>query len=333
MAGTVPLRQIDRLRLIIETQRLANASYMDGDDLMLLVTERTRVIAGADGAMLATVDGDELVCRAASGSAAGRLGGRVRLQAGLLGLCVGTAECLRCEDTETGPGVDRDACRRAGVRSLVAVPLMHDGRAFGVLEVVAEEPSRFSEPDVDALQLAVSLVAGSLVRATDYGIESHKAMHDGLTGLPNRALLMDRLRQVVEKARRLGTGVAVFFIDLDGFSAVNDRYGRATGDELLCAVAREMAAVLRASDTLARFGADEFVVVCDHADEIVGSIVTDRVAEAMRRVSASSPTYGDVTATVGAAWSPAGELSADEMLAAADASMYQAKRRRPEATS
>ncbi|HLI24369.1 MAG TPA: sensor domain-containing diguanylate cyclase [Acidimicrobiales bacterium] len=324
------LRRIDRLRLIIEVQRLVRAATLDGDEMARVVTERAQTVTGAHGAVLAMLDGDELVCRSASGSVATAVGVRVPLYGTLSGLCVRTASRLRCDDSELDPRVERDACRRWGVRSLAAVPLLHNATAAGVLAVVAEESDHFEEADADALELVATLLAGAGFDAFDHQPRSHAALHDSLTGLPNRVLLMDRLQQALNKVRRLDTGVAVFFVDLDGFSAVNESYGHDTGDDLLQQVAKALTETLRGGDTLARYGGDEFVVVCENADEAVGAAVTDRITEAVRRVATSAPVFASVTATVGMAWGAGPNCDADELLAAADASVYQAKRaRRP----
>ena len=95
---------------------------------------------------------------------------------------------------------------------------------------------------------------------------SRQAVHDSLTGLPNRALLADRLTQALAGAARRDAPVSVLFLDLDQFKTVNDANGHLIGDELLVKVAARLGTAIRPSDTLARFGGDEFVVVCEDAD-------------------------------------------------------------------
>src|SRR2546423_8440270 len=92
---------------------------------------------------------------------------------------------------------------------------------------------------------------------------SHKAMHDALTGLPNRTLFLDRLKHAVMRAKRHHTLMAVMFLDLDGFKPINDTYGHDAGDRLLLALAGRLQDGLRASDTAARFGGDEFMILCE----------------------------------------------------------------------
>jgi GGDEF domain-containing protein len=125
--------------------------------------------------------------------------------------------------------------------------------------------SRACQPLVSVL-IALLVLSLGTGRARALGLVSEKigqlsyqAMHDGLTGLPNRALLTDRADQMLARARRTDSRVAVLFIDLDGFRQVNDTYGHAAGDELLKTVASRLSSVLRGSDTVGRQGGDEFV--------------------------------------------------------------------------
>jgi diguanylate cyclase (GGDEF)-like protein len=156
---------------------------------------------------------------------------------------------------------------------------------------------------------------------------AHQALHDTLTGLPNRALLLDRLSQAIVRSERTGTDTAVLFLDLDRFTWVNDSLGHAGGDELLVAVADRLRSQLRSEDTLARFGDDEFVVLCDGL-----RFGSDAVQTADRLVAALSVPFhlGDrtisVTASIGIAHaSTTPEGSAGEILRDADSAMHRAK--------
>jgi diguanylate cyclase (GGDEF)-like protein len=156
---------------------------------------------------------------------------------------------------------------------------------------------------------------------------AHKALHDHLTGLPNRDLLQDRLKHAVTRAKRHQSLIGVMFLDLDGFKPINDSLGHDVGDQLLVALARRLEEGLRGSDTPARFGGDEFVVLCeDVADE--QHVIS--IAERLQRAIAEPFMIGDhelsVRASMGVVVSDGREDGAEELLRNADAAMYRAKR-------
>ncbi|QFU00151.1 putative diguanylate cyclase YegE [Halomonas sp. THAF5a] len=156
---------------------------------------------------------------------------------------------------------------------------------------------------------------------------THAAQHDALTGLPNRALLADRLRVAMAQADRSGQRLAVVFIDLDGFKAVNDTHGHDMGDRLLVALAERMQGELRASDTLARLGGDEFVVVLlDLASDEEGERVIDRLLAATAAPVEVAGRRLQVSASLGVAYYDAAEGGdEDQLLRHADQAMYRAK--------
>ncbi len=155
---------------------------------------------------------------------------------------------------------------------------------------------------------------------------THEAMHDSLTALPNRALFNDRLRHAFFRLRRnVSANFAVLFVDLDRFKSVNDRHGHAAGDELLVHVAKQLQRCVRKSDTLARFGGDEFVILaenCPNADPAERLAV--RIQQAL--ISLASENGGaPTTASIGIALSSADYVDETEILRDADAAMYRAK--------
>jgi len=154
------------------------------------------------------------------------------------------------------------------------------------------------------------------------------AYFDALTGLPNRALLADRIKRAMALARRYRHRLGLVFIDLDGFKAVNDAYGHAMGDRLLIALSSRMAALLRESDTLGRLGGDEFVAVLGELSREEDCFtVLDRLLEEVARPVILDGVSFSVSASLGVAFYPAGqELDADQLLRQADQAMYQAKR-------
>ncbi len=154
---------------------------------------------------------------------------------------------------------------------------------------------------------------------------SHRAFHDPLTDLPNRDLFMDRLGVALARARRGAGELAILFLDLDRFKEVNDTLGHSAGDRLLVAVARRVEAGVRPSDTVSRFGGDEFVILCeDVAGEIGAAQVAERIREALERPVLIGDHEVAVNASIGIAMSGKA-ANADELLRKADAAMYRAK--------
>ena len=160
----------------------------------------------------------------------------------------------------------------------------------------------------------------------------HIAHYDALTGLPNRVLLGDRLRQAMGQAQRDGTRLAVAYLDLDGFKAVNDDHGHQTGDELLTALAARMKLSLREEDTIARLGGDEFVVVAPdlaHSPDAPPEVCLPLLSRLLGSVSEPVPVSGrvlQVSASLGVTFYPQeDEVDADQLLRQADQAMYQAK--------
>ena len=154
----------------------------------------------------------------------------------------------------------------------------------------------------------------------------HGAHFDALTNLPNRLLLSDRLHQAMSMCQRNGRSLAVLYLDLDGFKAVNDRYGHKAGDELLIAVSQRMHAALREVDTLARMGGDEFVAVLSDLDSMQDCIqlVTRVLAACSEPVNILDQKLV-LTASIGVTMYPQDDAEADQLMRHADQAMYEAK--------
>lgn len=154
----------------------------------------------------------------------------------------------------------------------------------------------------------------------------HQALHDDLTGLPKRALAVDRCATALARRARTGETVAVLFVDLDGFKQVNDTSGHAVGDELLCTVADRLRGVLRASDTCARMGGDEFVVVLSDLADTRGAVeVAERIIATMAAPFLVGGRRFEVTCSVGIAVAGEHDTDVEELLTRSDDAMYRAK--------
>lgn len=155
---------------------------------------------------------------------------------------------------------------------------------------------------------------------------AHQALHDPLTGLPNRRLFMDRLGRSLE--RRAGGTVAVLFLDLDEFKVVNDCFGHEAGDALLVEVARRIKDSLRPEDTVARLGGEEFVVLLEDVEREGAARISERISGSLRPpFGIGGETPARITASIGASLGEPGEAKPDALLREADTAMYEAKRK------
>ena len=181
--------------------------------------------------------------------------------------------------------------------------------------------------DHDEVQNYIA-VFSDITALKEHQLELERIAHyDTLTGLPNRLLLGDRLRQAMVQAQRRGQRLAVCFLDLDGFKAVNDTHGHTMGDHLLAILARRMEQVLRDGDTLSRPGGDEFVAVLADLPDVESCIpILTRLIETAARPVPVDEAVLEVTASVGVTFYPQVEaVDADQLLRQADQAMYQAK--------
>jgi diguanylate cyclase (GGDEF)-like protein len=205
----------------------------------------------------------------------------------------------------------------------VAVRGRHD--TVGAIGVYAQATARFCADDVAFLQALANLVAAAKDNMAAEADLRHRALHDPLTGLPNRTLLSDRLQHALAACREPNERVAVLLVDVDRFKHVNDSLGHPVGDLLLVGLAARLRGAVRAGDTLARMGGDEFVLV---AERVWGAEHAHEIADRLAAAWADPLRIGDrelhVAASVGVAVS-GGEIGADELLANADAAMYRAK--------
>jgi len=196
------------------------------------------------------------------------------------------------------------------------------------IEVTPSDGGSFDDEDRFMLQALTSVAATALANARFQERLAYQAFHDPVTGLPNRALFLDRLRHAQERMARVSTKYALVFIDLDRFKVVNDSLGHAAGDDLLVQVARRLQASLRVGDTLGRFGGDEFVALLEDLGserEALG------VAERFLTGLAEPFTLGEreiiVSASAGVVIGDGTHIGPDECIREADVAMYRAKAR------
>ncbi len=323
----------ETLLAIVRAQTEIAKLGLDLGGVMSFVTERVQQLTHADGAVLELAEGDEMVYRASSGIAATLLGLRLKRDGSLSGLCVESGEILRCVDSEIDARVDREACRRVGLRSMIVTPLRHMDTTVGVLKVVGAAADAFTDGDIRALELMSELIAAAMFHAAKHETSELYllATRDALTGLPNRALFYDRLRQAIHLAQRSSEPLGILNLDLNDLKPINDRYGHRAGDAAIKAAADRMHMTARRSDTVARVGGDEFAVILpgihSKADaERLGM----RMVEQVREPFEFEGRVLDLDISVGAAVLPDDGVEMTTLIDRADQAMYEAKRMRKE---
>lgn len=283
------------LLAVIATQNEIAASALELDATMTLVCERALRLTRAAAATVEIVEGEEMVCRAVSGTAADQVGGR-RLDARV------------------------EAEARARALSTASVPLSHRATSVGVLKVYSPRPHAFDAGTLETLELFGSVIAAHLTRAGDHEMTGRESRHDVLTGLGDGRAYEEQLRVDVSLARRHHHPLSLCLLDIDALGQINDRYGRPAGDEALRRVARALKD-LRGGDQAFRLGGDEFAMLLPHTAAEGAQALATRLCDRLRRAFPSAP---GIHASIGIA-----ELEQEdptELHAAADAALHEVKR-------
>ncbi|MEJ7875357.1 MAG: EAL domain-containing protein, partial [Solirubrobacterales bacterium] len=214
--------------------------------------------------------------------------------------------------------------RREGLHAGMAAPVLQGATVIGSVGIGSSDPNRYyTARDQQSLLALAEHTSLALNHARALDDVAHEAFHDSLTGMPNRALFLDRLSFAVGRASRSGKPVGVLFIDIDDFKTVNDSLGHRAGDELLRAVASRLEGCLRPSDTIARLGGDEFAVLIEEIDDTTdAATAAGRMLDSLADPIAIEGREVYVGASVGIA---AGPEDAETLLRDADLAMYRAK--------
>jgi diguanylate cyclase (GGDEF)-like protein len=211
--------------------------------------------------------------------------------------------------------------------TIVVVPITHGDEFFGVVTAsVRDGDGRLDDQHVlQQLRGMTDQAATALLNARLLEEIQHQALHDGLTGLPNRLLFKDRTEHAAAQARRTSASVALVFVDLNGFKAINDEHGHSAGDKLLVEVAHRLQRVVRAADTVGRLGGDEFaILLSDVADQHAIEALTARVLHEVRQPFPIRGHVVAVSASLGVAILQSDD-DYDSLVHRADLAMYHEK--------
>ena len=299
----------------------------------LLEREAVEVVSDVIGAPIVAVleagaDGEQFRVRAAHGVPAEVIGLLVPASAGPPLADMAGGEAIVVSDWERETRFARPLIGvEMGIVSSAGVPLTGGCRHA----MLSAHRTRAWEPHPDEiafLHAVANVLAAARERVETEEAMRRQALHDPLTGLPNRTLVTDRLTHALERARDRGTTTGLCVLDVDQFKAINDSLGHTAGDELLRELGPRLAGVVRPSDTVGRLGSDEFVVICeDVADPAEAGELAPRLVAAISEPVTIAGEEHVMTASAGIAFDTGGELSAGELLRNADAAMNRAKER------
>lgn len=258
---------------------------------------------------------------------------------------MGSGPCLTAHNTGTAVAIPdlADDTRfpefsqrglEKGLGAVFSFPLRDHDSQIGALDLYRKTAGDLSGEDMLTSQTLADVAAVYILNAqaradleTSAERAQHQALHDPLTGLPNRVLFVQRLDHAILRCRRSAKMLAVLYADLDGFKFVNDNYGHHIGDELLVAVADRLTGLLRPGDTLARLAGDEFAILCEDLDhETHAEPLAARIGKLLSEPFHIAGEELTVSASVGIAFAGIGDDVPEVVLEMADAAMYQAKR-------
>ncbi len=307
------------------------------DRLAEIAADRATALLAAEGCFVALLDADGVVMAAAAGTGSFTRcqGLRVNYGLGAAGRAWQTRAPVLATASAAAPGEEPDAPLAAAL----AAPLVLQARVLGVIGVRYAGGRRAEAADVallarfaDGLALALEHVrrfeAARLEAAASRRAEEtlrHLALHDALTGLPNRTLFQDRLRLAIRSAERACQPFTLLFVDLDRFKAVNDSLGHQFGDRVLERVGTRLREALRDSDTVARLGGDEFAVLLPAAGAEVARALAQKALEQLAAPLSLDGRQIEIGASIGIAVYPEHGADAESMIHRADTAMYVAK--------
>lgn len=210
----------------------------------------------------------------------------------------------------------------------LVLPMQDGGTLLGMIMVHPGADLQYSSTDLELLGFVTTQISAAISRKTMLMRLQQLALYDSLTGLANRTLLLDRLQSALQRASRDELPLALLYLDLDRFKQVNDSFGHQIGDLLLQQTAQRIVQAVRQTDTVARFGGDEFVILLEQLDQPQTAIkVAEKVRQALSLPFALSGQQFDISPSIGVALFPDHGADSRQLLLRADVAMYSAKHR------
>lgn len=326
---SVPIPHSKMLK-IIETQTEISKIGLDLGMVMSITTEKAMELLEADGAVIELAEQGDMVYRAAAGVLAPFLGLRLSQHASLSGLSVKQEKILYSKDVMQDDRVDKTACQRVGINSMLVVPLKYDDSCVGVLKVASKTIDYFGHCETYILSLISDMVAAIIFHAIKFSSDElyYKATHDSLTNLGNRAKHYDDLRQHIDLAQAKNSKFTLMLFDMDGLKRINDTYGHSAGDEAIKVFAERLS-YLESQGLFARLGGDEFAAIFpalaskEQAQKTVDLLFT-RFEQPCHWQGRDMP----VKASVGYAIFPDDGQTVNTLMEVADQNMYRQKKRK-----
>jgi diguanylate cyclase (GGDEF)-like protein len=226
-----------------------------------VVTERAQYLTDAEGAVFELADGDEMISRAVTGAAEHSLGALLKATARMSRLAISNGEVQTCADSEVDVRVDRKACRRDDVRSILCVPVSHRCETVGVLTVFSSCADAFDETDVAVLRLLGGTIAAAMTQAQLIEQLGAIARAGALTGLPDRRAFEEEAGRQLAFARRQGHSLCFGLLDFDHVNRTDELHGRTPGNRLPHETAARWRGVLRTEDLLGRWRDEQLAIL------------------------------------------------------------------------
>jgi diguanylate cyclase (GGDEF)-like protein len=338
----------DFLEKIITIQSRLTEADFDLTKYMHLIAEQMHMLTPATGAIVELIEEDEMVYRAATGTALAHVGLRLKMKNSISGLCVLSNKVLYSSDTECDTRVNKEACRKVKARSLVVTPLIYRGKNVGVLKIISNQPNAFNNDHIHILQLMAGFIASGLAHQlsfennrnllntrtamldrlqNEHDILYQLAHYDILTNLANRTTFKKILTTTMQEAKEHPDLTCLMYLDIDHFKSINDTFGHHIGDSLLVAFAGRLKQSIRHENLIARLGGDEFVILLNQLKHRVNAEnIAKNIIDRMQHSFQCNEHSLHITTSIGLAfYKGESTLSMDEFIKQADSALYHAK--------